>query len=38
MMVGSSVRETLFTGHVLSESVFSAPGEVQIAAIPIQQT
>ena len=38
MMVGSSVRETLFTGHVLSESVISSPGEVQAAAIPIQQT
>ena len=38
MMVGSSVQETLCTGHMLSESVISSPGEVQAAAIPIQQT
>ena len=38
MMVGSSVQETLCARHVLSESVISAPGEIQIAAIPIQQT
>ena len=38
IMVGSSVQETLCAGHVLSESVIAAPGEVQIAAIPIQQT
>ena len=38
MMVGSSVQETLCAGHVLSESVTSAPGKNKIAAIPIQQT
>ena len=38
MMVGSSVQETLCARHVLSESVISSPGEVQAAAIPIQQT
>ena len=38
MMVGSSVQETLCTGHMLSESVISSPGEVQAAAIPIHQT
>ena len=38
MMVGSSVQETLCARHVLSESVISAPGELQAAAIPIQQT
>ena len=38
MTVGSSVQETLCAGHVLSESVISSPGEVQAAAIPIQQT
>ena len=38
MMVGSSVQETLCSGHMLSESVISSPGEVQAAAIPIQQT
>ena len=38
MMVGSSVQETLCAGHMLSESVISSPGEVQAAAIPIQQT
>ena len=38
MMVGSNVQETLCTRHVLSESVISSPGEVQAAAIPIQQT
>ena len=38
MMVGSSVQETLCAGHVLSKSVTSSPGEIQAAAIPIQQT
>ena len=38
MMVGSSVQETLCAGHVLSESVISAAGEIKAAAIPIQQT
>ena len=38
MMMGSSVQETLCAGHVLYESVISAPGEIQAAAIPIQQT
>ena len=38
MMVGSSVQETLCSGHMLSESVISSPGEVQAASIPIQQT
>ena len=31
MMVGSSVQETLCTGHMLSESVISSPGEVLAA-------
>ena len=38
MMVGSNVQETLCTRHVLSESVISSSGEVQAAAIPLQQT
>ena len=38
MMVGRSVQETLWAGHVLSESVISSPGEVQAAALPVQQT
>ena len=38
MMVGRIVQETLCAGHVLSESVISSSGELQAAAIPIQQT
>ena len=38
MMVGRSVQETLCARLVLSASVISSPGEVQAAAIPIQQT
>ena len=38
MMVGRSVQETVCAGLVLSASVISAPGEVQAAAIPVQET
>ena len=38
MMVGRSVQETLCARLVLSSSVISAPGEVQAAAIPVQET
>ena len=38
IMVGSSVQEALCAMHVLSESVISSPGELQAAAIRIQQT
>ena len=38
MMVGRSVEETLCAGQVLSVSVIPSPGEVQAAAIPVQET
>ena len=38
MMVGRSVQETLCARLVLSASVISSPGEVQAAALPVQET
>ena len=38
MMVGRSVQETLCARHALSTCVISSPGEVQAAAIPVQET